>query len=268
LAKYIDEDLLGTGGFGEVWRCVRDSDGQRFAKKMLAADVGEDAIERFLREVRILSKLDHPNVVKVIAKHLTDPPYWYVMPLYSGSMETALPSIRGDESRARSVFTAILDAIEYAHGEGVIHRDLKCANVLMNAESDVAVSDFGLGRMIDATSTRQTVTGWGLGTALYMAPEQFADAKRADERSDIYSLGRMLYELYAEPLSLTPPDLTLLRPALATIVARCTQRDPKLRYESVTELKRAWAGALVVTDTSSTLSDLTSFATFYQTSVV
>jgi eukaryotic-like serine/threonine-protein kinase len=257
MTRYVDQDLIGSGGFGEVWRCLRDTDNQCFAKKRLAADAGQAETDRFLREVRILSKLDHPNVVRVVATHLDKAPYWYVMPLYGGTLEARLPELRGDERRVRSVFLAILNAVEYAHSEGVIHRDLKCANVLMNSDTDIAVSDFGLGRIIDSASTRQTSTGYGMGTALYMAPEQWMDAKRADERSDIYSLGRILYELLAEPLSFTGMDLSLVPPGMAMIVSRCTQRDPSARYQTVTELKKAWVGTLAITETASGFDELT-----------
>jgi hypothetical protein len=160
--------------------------------------------------------------------------------LFNSSLEAQLPSVFQDRERIAKIFTAILNGVEYAHGEGVIHRDLKPANILMNGDDDLVVSDFGLGRMMDSESTRQTQTGWGMGTLAYMAPEQIRDAKRADERSDIYALGRMLYEMHTEPLTVGPQDLGALPRAAALIVDKCTQRLPDKRYQSVADLKQVW----------------------------
>lgn len=88
MAQFYDVRRLGSGGFGEVWACT--SGGVRYAKKKLTA-IDEDSVARFQREVRILSKLDHPNIVKVVAKRLQTSPYWYVMPLYRRSLESELP---------------------------------------------------------------------------------------------------------------------------------------------------------------------------------
>ena len=200
----------------------------------------KEDVRRFRREVRILSSLDHPNIVRVVGLGLTRKPPFYVMPLYKRSLAQELPSLVGDESRIRPVFESVLDGIEYAHSQGVIHRDLGARNVLLNNDTDVVISDFGLGREFDADSTRQTQTGFGLGTPFYMAPEQIADAKNADERSDVYSLGRLLYEMYTGALSLAPMDLADLPGAIALVVRKCTKPDPDKRYQSVAQLKQVW----------------------------
>ena len=268
MASFVDHHLLGTGGFGEVWQCKRDGDGKTFAKKKLRDHTDPESVRRFSREVRILSTLDHPNIVRVIATRLNSAPYFYVMPLYQSSLQALLASLVGDEDRIQLIFERILDAVEYSHAQGVIHRDLKPQNVLMNSDTDVVLSDFGLGRQFDSQSTRQTLTGYGLGTPLYMAPEQDIAAKHADERSDIYSLGRMLYEFYTGPLTLGPQDMHLLPPAIAVIVNRCTQRDPAKRFQNVTELKTAWRSvfdaatrAAELDEINSLMSELSSAAT-------
>lgn len=229
---------IGGGGFGEVWHCTRD--GKAYAKKKLLPHIDQDGVSRFLREVRILSKLDHPNVVKVIEVQLQAKPYWYLMPIYRNSLADELPSLIQNEQRIRKVFGSILDGIEYAHKEGVIHRDLKPANVLLNSDNDLVITDFGLGRMLDSESTRQTHTGYGMGTFFYMAPEQCSAAKNADQRSDIFALGRMLYELYSEPLSSAFQDLAQVPPGIGLLIARCTHQQPGRRYQSISELKQTW----------------------------
>lgn len=234
MATFKDIRRIGDGGFGEVWLCCDGADSDTlYAKKKLLPTVGEDGVKRFVREVRILAKLDHPNVVKVLGFRLQEPPYWYVMPHYRVSMGDELPQLMGKPERIHRVFSAILDGVEYAHGEGVIHRDLKPDNVLMNTDEDLVVTDFGLGRMIDAESTRRTMTGLGMGTLLYMAPEQVRNAKDADHRSDIFSLGRMLYELFTEPLSSAIQDTSAIEPGVALIIDRCTQKLPERRFQTV-----------------------------------
>jgi eukaryotic-like serine/threonine-protein kinase len=237
---YTDFRLLGSGGFGEVWLCKRKEDGRVFAKKKLLPGLGEDSTRRFREEVRLLHRLDHPNVVKVIGLHLQEAPYWYVMPRYQHTLKDTLRTIQDDGDRIAKVFGSILDAIEYTHGEGVIHRDLKPENVLMNSDDDLVVTDFGLGRVLDSASTRHTITGYPMGTPLYMAPEQMANAKNADERSDIFSLGRLLLELHAGELTSTATDTTSLDPGVAMVIDKCTRTNPDKRYQTVADLKQAW----------------------------
>jgi serine/threonine protein kinase len=240
MAKYIDIKNIGSGGFGEVWQCERDADKHIFAKKKLKPGTDDEGIRRFIREVRILSSLYHPNIVKVIGKRLSNDPYFYIMPLYSTSLKKELPSLIGNDTRIKPIFSAIIDGIEYAHSEGVIHRDLKPENVLLNSDTDVVVTDFGLSRILDSESTRHTVTGYGMGTLFYMAPEQFSNAKDADARSEIYSIGRMLYELFSGPITSFAQDTSTLPPGVAFLVNKCTENDPNKRFQTVSDLKHAW----------------------------
>lgn len=258
MAKFIDTNKLGSGGFGEVWLCTRDEDGGVFAKKRLLDHVDDDGIARFQREVRLLSRLDHPNIVKVVGFHLKEAPYWYVMPRYGHTLHREVPSLSGDQNRVTAIFTAILAGMEYAHAEGVIHRDLKPENVLMNDDNDVVVTDFGLGRALDTDSTRHTITGFGMGTLLYMAPEQMTDAKNADERSDIFSLGRILLEMFTGRLTNPITDTTGVDSAVGHVIEKCTRPDPARRYQSVGELKQAFLSVMGVTQTLSPYEEIKS----------
>lgn len=248
MAEYRDLSVVGTGGCAEVRACDRKSDGKRFAKKFLTR-TSEKMIRRFQQEVRILEKLDHPRIVKVIDTQLTTEPYWYVMPYYADPLKDLLPSIIGNADRVQKVFTAILDGMEYAHREGVIHRDLKSSNVMMNSDDDVVITDFGIGRVLDSEEDRVTATGAAIGSRSYGSPEQFTDAKHVDERSDIYCLGRLLYEMHTEPLNSSVQSLDRVPAHIAPIVAKCTQHKPEDRYQSVTELKQAWRAATSATST-------------------
>ena len=261
MAKYRKLTKLDQGGFADVWLCRRSDNGRRFAKKQLRSDAGDGAIKRFRREFRMLSKLDHPNVIKVLGRHLKKEPYWYVMPLYEHSLQEKLGTMMDDESRIARVFTAVLDAMEYAHSEGVVHRDLKPANILMNSDSDIVVADFGIGLKIDAETTRQTLSGVPLGTSLYMAPEQWSSAHEADERSDVFALGRILDELYGGPFTERGARSPALSPGIAFLVERCTEDDPERRFQSVAGLKQAYLTVLNPLEGGVRLADFTDLRT-------
>jgi eukaryotic-like serine/threonine-protein kinase len=115
----------------------------------------------------MLSALDHPRIVKVVANHLSEPPLWYAMPLYANSLRDLIEQIKDDHARANRIFAAILEGVEYAHNQGAIHRDLKPENILLNSDDDVVISDFGLGLELDRETTRLTSTGRFMGTFDY-----------------------------------------------------------------------------------------------------
>lgn len=258
MARFIDTKKLGSGGFGEVWLCTRQEDGGVFAKKKLLDGEDDDGIARFQREVRLLSRLDHPNIVKVVGFHLQKSPFWYVMPRYGHTLFREIPSISGDTQRIVPIFSAVLSGMEYAHSEGVIHRDLKPENILMNHDDDVVVTDFGLGRKLDSDSTRHTITGFGMGTILYMAPEQMTNAKNADARSDIYSLGRILLEMFIGRLASPVTDTSSLDVGIAHVIEKCTKPDPNRRYQTIAELKQEFLTVLGVNQALSPYEEITS----------
>ncbi|HBE68939.1 MAG TPA: hypothetical protein DDW52_12395 [Planctomycetaceae bacterium] len=260
MARYIDTKKLGSGGFGEVWLCKRDQGAEDFAKKKLLSSVDEDGVRRFQREVRLLKQLDHPNVVKVVGIHLQKAPFWYVMPRYNHTLYTEIPNLKGDSDRVAAIFAEILSGMEYAHGEGVIHRDLKPENILMNDDDDLVITDFGLGRALDSESTRNTITGFGMGTFLYMAPEQMTNAKHADQRSDIYSLGRILLEMHIGRLQTPSNDTTGVDGGVAHLIEKCTRTEPDRRYQSVEELRNDFNAVFGISQTMSPYDEITQIA--------
>lgn len=238
MKKFIDGRKIGSGGFGDVYLCRRKSDDQFFAKKVLKNPQDKASVTRFVREVGILSKLKHPNIIDVVSTSLEQEPYYYVVPYYKRSLEDEFPQIEGDEPRIALIFTAILDAISFAHSRTAVHRDLKPENVLMNSDTDVVITDFGLGRMLDSESLRLTSTNASLGTPFYAAPEQLSNTKVADERSDIYSLGVILYRLYTGRFP--SPDMSACPHRIRPLVERCLKHEPDQRFQTVDDLKRKW----------------------------
>ncbi len=230
---------VGSGGFGVVYKAlVEGVSGTVAVKELLPGSSSRDR-ERFEREVRIQSKLSHDNILPILACDLDADPPWYAMPLAPGSLADEMATLSFETERLLYIFRQILEGMKYAHGNGVIHRDLKPENILLFPNDIVAISDFGLGKRIDpdTLSTKTlTYTGDGLGTIAYAAPEQIRNFKSADGRSDIYSLGKILYEALTGD---TPfPDLQIgsVEDRYRYIVAKCTDLDPEKRYQTIDEL--------------------------------
>lgn len=230
---------IGSGGFGKVVRCLRARDNEEFAKKILVVN-DPASIKRFQREVRILQKLSHPRIIRIEAVHVESPPYWFVMPRYERTLRDIMRDLVGQRNRIASIFDGILEGMEYAHKQGIIHRDLKPENVLLDEADDPIISDFGLGRALEALTSRATGSHAWIGTQAYMAPEQTTSAARADERSDIFSLGRMLYELFTGDPPLAIPDLTKLPVGLAAVVRRCTKTIAGDRFPTIHEMRNSF----------------------------
>src|SRR5256712_2524663 len=198
--RYTIERELGRGGMAIVYLAQDLKHRRSVAIKVLhpelAAAVGTD---RFLREIEIAASLTHPHIVPLHDSGEADGFAYYVMPYVEGeslrerlSRETQLP-LDGAVQIAREV----ADALAYAHSHDVVHRDIKPENILLEAGHAV-VSDFGIARAISAAGGEKlTATGLAVGTPAYMSPEQLAGGEHVDGRTDVYSLGCVLYEMLA-----------------------------------------------------------------------
>jgi predicted Ser/Thr protein kinase len=244
----IDE-VLGRGGMGVVYKATQLSLNRPVAIKVLPEEVcGQPQFtERFKREVDILARLSHPNVVTVFERGEIDGRLYVVMEYVHG---TALREVmrKGPlpSAEALVIVRGVLAALEHAHGKGIIHRDIKPENVLVATGGIVKVADFGLSRLLGPTdATRLTHTNLLLGTYEYMAPEQREKAKEADERADIYATGVVLYEMLAGELPIGHfAALSRKRPKecdarIDEIVERSLAKSPADRYQRASEMGAA-----------------------------
>src|SRR3954453_12977561 len=195
--RYEVEELVGAGGMSSVYRAHDRLLDRKVALKVMHQHCGEDPehVERFRREARSVAALSHPNVVTVIDRGEQDGRQFIVFEYIDGENLKQLIERRGAApvKTALELAKQIGLALSFAHQQGLIHRDVKPQNVLLNGDGTAKVTDFGIARSLDVQHG-MTQTGTVLGTSDYIAPEQ-AQGQRVDEQTDIYSLGVVLYEL-------------------------------------------------------------------------
>jgi serine/threonine protein kinase len=262
LGDYALESVLGRGGMGIVYRARRLRDDRPFAVKALVVARGagsERRRQRFQREIEALRRLRHPNVVSVHTQGRKGPFDWYAMDFVEGlELQDHLRERRLDRPQRLSLFIEICRAVGHAHDKGVVHRDLKPNNVLIDADGAPHVLDFGVAKIAGKADTSLTRTGSVLGTPHYMAPEQFSDPKSVDARTDVFALGVILYEIMASQrpfegetagevsykiLHGKPKRPSRLKegldPSFDGIVLKALEKDPSRRFQTVTELRKA-----------------------------
>ena len=264
---------LGTGGMANVYLAEDQELGRRVAIKMLDARHSQDEqfVERFRREAKNAAGLSHPNIVSIYDRGEAEGTYYIAMEYLDGRSLKELVLARGPLPIADAIsFTRdVLVALRFAHRKGVVHRDIKPHNVMADADGRLKVTDFGIAR---AGASQMTEAGSIIGTAQYLSPEQ-ARGSAVDQRSDLYSVGVVLYELLTgtvpftgespveiamkhlsdtpQPPSVKRPDIP---PDLDMIVLRALAKNPEDRFQTAeemdAELERVAQGAGVTTETA------------------
>jgi serine/threonine protein kinase/tetratricopeptide (TPR) repeat protein len=264
--RYIIEREIGRGGMAFVF-LARDRRYERqVAVKVLDPDIATAVgAERFLREIRITAQLQHPHVISLIDSGEARNLLYAVMPFVEGESlrDKLMTTGRLQPTEAVTIAWEVADALDYAHRRGVVHRDIKPENILVS-NGHALVADFGIARAIGlAGGATLTGVGFPIGTAAYMSPEQATAASPVDGRSDIYSLGCVLYEMLAGRMAFTGPSLKsvltqqlttdppldhISRPdipqALVAIVRRALMKNPEDRYQTAGELAADLRGVL------------------------
>jgi len=247
------ESFAGRGGSGAVYRGLQIGLNRIVAIKILPPDILDQAAvrERFFREAKILASLNHANIVSIydIGEMADGAPYFVMEWLLGGDFKNRLRKEKiSSESAAKSII-AIAEGLEFAHRNGVIHRDLKPGNVLIDEHGHIKLSDFGLAQSTKgAESGSLTMSGTTIGTVDYMAPEQFESGVSATPRTDVYSLGVLSYELLTGKLprgAFAPASsVANVVPAVDAVIAKALAADPLKRYESAGAFQTAFVSAL------------------------
>jgi hypothetical protein len=254
----VSRELTG-GGMSRVFVCTDVNLGRNVVVKVLPPELAAGVNhERFRREIQVAAQLQHPHIVPLLSAGEKGALIWYTMPFITGhSLREALA--RGDKFAVRDVvriLKEVAEALEYAHGLGVIHRDIKPGNVLMQG-THALVTDFGVSKAISASMPQSgyTSAGMAIGTPAYMAPEQIAADPAADHRMDLYALGLLAYELLTgkvpfkeaspqqtmaaqltrvpEPVEKSRSDVPV---ALRTLIAKLLEKAPSDRPSSAAEV--------------------------------
>ena len=257
--RYTVERELGAGGMATVYLAEDLKHGRKVAVKVLRPELAVTiGAERFLKEIEIAARLHHPHILPLYDSGEADGFLFYVMPYEEGQSLREKLSAEGELPVAEAVrlLRDIVDALAHAHGQGVVHRDIKPDNVMLSGRHAL-VTDFGVAKALsDATSTSQlTSAGVALGTPTYMSPEQAAASPDLDHRSDIYAVGALAYELLAgrppfagstaqailvAHVTEVPDPVTDHRPAvppaLAQLVMKCLEKKPADRWQTTDEL--------------------------------
>ena len=261
LGPYEIESLIGSGGMGEVYRARDTRLHRQVAIKILAGSVSEPQFrERFDREARAVAALSHPNIVAIydVGTH-DDTPYAATELLEGETLRSRIGASPLPVRTAVDYAVQIARGLAAAHGRGIVHRDLKPDNVFVTPDNQIKILDFGLATQTapgtsDETTRLETESGMVLGTVGYISPEQ-ARGARADERSDIFSFGCVLYEMVSARRAFSgnsrietlhailkdnPPDLATsgrdIPPALERVIMHCLEKAPESRFHSARDL--------------------------------
>ena len=278
LDHYELRRLAGKGGMANVYEALDLQTQEKVAVKVFKRE-DEELLRRFTREAHVMASLRHEHLVPIINsgqyQQHGDLRYYIVMPFFDGG--TLRVRIRRSSLSLQETCQNLQDiagALDYIHSQGIIHRDIKASNILLNSNEQVFLTDFGIAR-IATDATHLTSTGDVLGTVDYVAPELFEEHRRADARSDLYSLGVLLYEMVTGRLpfaaesqlvvvsmhiNMRPPSPRNIVPTVSSQIERvlykALEKKPEQRYASATELAEAFYYAISSNNKRKTLDNV------------
>jgi hypothetical protein len=251
LNGFLIQERIGFGGMGEVYKAVQLSLDRVVVVKVLPPAFAERPlfVRRFHEESTALSALNHPNIVTIYERGNVGKVYFFAMEYIDGVSLSEVPWDPGDVQQLLHVAKGTVSALSYAHERGVVHRDIKPANVMLSSRNEVKVTDFGLAALM-AEGRREPQSGQErpqirMGTPAYMSPEQKDDPQQVDGRTDIFSVGVLLYELITGerpqiPMQKPPSAVNeLADPRLDKIVTLCLAERPDERYQTANALLEA-----------------------------
>lgn len=266
LGRYTLTQHLARGGMSDIYLACKEDSEQMYALKIVEQQ-DEERYRRFQREVQELSQLRHEHILFVLDYGEQDGVSYYVTPyIEHGTLKTAIAAGPLSVEEAGDILAQVGDALQFMHEAGLVHRDIKSTNILLDANGWAWLADFGLAKEVSAGSD-VTRTGCLIGTPSYMAPE--LAEQPASESSDIYALGVVLYEMLTgrppfvgrTPLEVcwkhtsTPPPLpstfnALIPPAIENVMLQALEKDPQARFATVREMVEAYQQALTYHETT------------------
>jgi serine/threonine protein kinase len=263
--RYQIFDELGKGSMGIVYRAHDPQIDRLVALKVLRQDkvTSEDFVQRFLQESKAIGRLSHPNIVTVYDAGQDHSTIFIAMELLKGKPLSEFSDNR--EMRLQEIVNIgvqVAEALDYAHGQGIVHRDIKPPNIILTSEGQVKITDFGIAHIEDPHAPQQTQAGDILGTPFYMSPEQVS-GQPVDGRSDLFSLGVILYELYTGNKPFTGSNISAIfnaimqdipakpaemdspvSPMLSSIIMTSLNKAPEKRYQTGDEMATALKNCL------------------------
>lgn len=265
LGQYRILKILGKGGMASVYLAQQASINREVAVKVIESQLAltDEFMRRFQREAQTIASMRAANIIKIFDYGQQDELIYIVMELMTGgSLASLIRNAPLAPNHAARLLDQIASALDYAHARGIIHRDLKPQNILLDDQGNAILTDFGIAKLIEDESTKLTATGTAMGTPAYMSPEQW-QGQALDSRTDIYSLGVILFEMLsgrlpfeaATPASLMyshlqqpPKSLRTVRPdlppAIDAVINTALAKQPAERYSSATEMANAFRQAL------------------------
>ena len=265
LGSYRIIGQIGQGGMATVYKAYQPSMDRNVAVKVLPGQLAEsrEFTQRFQQEARIIARLEHPHILPVFDFGESEGVTYFVMRyLEAGTLKTKLEAGSLPLNEIDRLFTQLAEALGYAHTHGIVHRDLKPANALVDEQGNIFLTDFGIAKLLESASPRLTQTDAIMGTPAYISPEQ-AKAESVDQRSDIYSLGIILYEMVTgrvpftadTPLAvilkhisdpLPPPSIVKkdIPESIERVILKALAKEPGDRYATASEFLSAWKRAL------------------------
>jgi serine/threonine protein kinase/predicted ATPase len=272
LGPYEIREEIGRGGMAAVYRAYQSSIDREVAIKVILRSILEDerSVQRFQREARLVARLEHPHILPIYdfdGGH--EPPYIVMRFLDGGSLKEIMKQGHLPLDEVAYLIRQVGSALDYAHRQGIIHRDVKPSNIMIDRDGNAFVTDFGIARSIGPGSSHLTDSGAIVGTPNYMAPEQARAENSIDARADIYSLGVITFEILTDQLPFTsdvPMEVILkhinepapqvcdrnpsLPPGLNRVLARALAKDREERHPTVNEFVEDFIGALHATSTN------------------
>jgi len=266
LGPYRIINQIGRGGMANVYKAYQPSVDRYVAIKVLPTQLAEskEFATRFHQEARIIAMLEHPHILPVFDYGESDGIAYFVMRyLEAGTLKDKMESGRPlPINEIDRIFTQLADALSYAHTHGIVHRDLKPANALIDSYGNIFLTDFGIAKLLESAAPRLTQTDAVMGTPAYISPEQ-AQGQPVDQRSDIYSLGIILYEMVTgsvpfvadtplavlfkhitDPLPLPSKVKPDIPESIEKVILKALAKDPQDRFATASDFVEAWKNAL------------------------